>query len=609
MLRGAPGEVRSRVRKVPHTVQGSDVPQANSLAKAREVTRAVRDGATSVERIGEKTHLSTRHADYYLQAARVLDWIAVEGNRWRVTDRGAELLRARPGSPAEASVFAESIRQSRTIQQLAPALLAERSPSVEAIAANIMETVGLAGATALRRAKTLLSWRKQALAPQQRQLVLRDSGARPQTEPAPEGAGTMIEVLRLHNFKNFRDATLQLAPLTVVVGPNASGKSNIRDAFRFLHGISRGYTLAEIIGEKWVEGGVLQWRGIRGGIKEAAYWDKTMFSFEVTFTAPDRGKRRKGIYRIEIDVGALDQPPRLVSERLIIEGRGQFVFDSHPPRNAPSQGDPLHLTIRLRKDQHGFVGPQVRVFSDRPALSQLAEHPDVESEEVRGHVRLALAAFRSMRFLDLSPEAMRMPSIPGQRILGDRGENLSSVLQSIVSAPGRKTELIDWIRELTPLDVSDFRFPADPAGRILVTLIEEDGHETSAYSASDGTLRFLAMIGAFLGPEPARFYFFEELENGLHATRLHLLLQLIERQTERGLCQVVATTHSPQLLGLLGKDSQEGAVVVQRPAGQPDAKVTRLVDLQGSNGKGTKDLSRLLASGWFENVAEFMAEP
>jgi predicted ATPase len=590
-------------------VQGSDVPQANSLAKAREVTRAIRDGATSVERIGEKTRLSTRHADYYLQAARVLDWIATEGNRWRVAERGAELLRTRAGSPAEAAVFAESIRQSRTIQQLAPALLAERSPTVETIAANIMETVGLAGATALRRAKTLLSWRKQALAPQQGQLVLRDSGARGQVEPVPEGAGSLLESLRLRNFKNFRDVVLQLAPLTMVVGPNASGKSNIRDAFRFLHGISRGYTLAEIIGEKWVEGGVLQWRGIRGGIKEAAYWDQTVFSFEVTFTAPDRGKRRRGVYRIEIDVGTVDQPPRLVAERLIIEGRGQFVFDSHPDRNPPTQGDPLHLTVRLRKDQRGFVGPTVRVFSDRPALSQLAEHPEVGSEEVRAHVRLALAAFRSMRFLDLSPEAMRLPSIPGQRILGDRGENLSSVLQSIVAAPGRKAELIDWIRELTPLDVSDFRFPADPAGRILVTLVEEDGHETSAYSASDGTLRFLAMIGAFLGPEPARFYFFEELENGLHSTRLHLLLQLIERQTERGLCQVVATTHSPQLLGLLGKGSQEGAIVVQRPAGHPEANVARLVDLQGSHVKATKDLGRLLSSGWFENVAEFMAEP
>ena len=68
--------------------------------------------------------------------------------------------------------------------------------------------------------------------------------------------------LRLENFKNFKNATLELGPLTVLVGTNASGKSNLRDAFRFLHGIARGYSLAEIIGEKWIEGGVLQWSGM-----------------------------------------------------------------------------------------------------------------------------------------------------------------------------------------------------------------------------------------------------------------------------------------------------------------------------------------------------------
>lgn len=68
----------------------------------------------------------------------------------------------------------------------------------------------------------------------------------------------MLKKLRLERFKNFQEAELTLGPLTVLVGTNASGKSNIRDAFRFLHGISRNYNLAEIFGEKWVEGGILQ---------------------------------------------------------------------------------------------------------------------------------------------------------------------------------------------------------------------------------------------------------------------------------------------------------------------------------------------------------------
>ena len=58
----------------------------------------------------------------------------------------------------------------------------------------------------------------------------------------------MITSIRLVNFKNFANETLHVGPFTIIVGANASGKSNVRDAFRFLHGIGRGYTLAEIIG-------------------------------------------------------------------------------------------------------------------------------------------------------------------------------------------------------------------------------------------------------------------------------------------------------------------------------------------------------------------------
>ena len=61
----------------------------------------------------------------------------------------------------------------------------------------------------------------------------------------------MVTSLRLVDFKNFADETLRVGPFTVIVGANASGKSNIRDAFRFLHGIGRGYSLDEIIGGRF----------------------------------------------------------------------------------------------------------------------------------------------------------------------------------------------------------------------------------------------------------------------------------------------------------------------------------------------------------------------
>ena len=45
----------------------------------------------------------------------------------------------------------------------------------------------------------------------------------------------MITRLQVRNFKSLRDIDLAFGPLSVLVGPNMSGKSNIRDVFRFLY--------------------------------------------------------------------------------------------------------------------------------------------------------------------------------------------------------------------------------------------------------------------------------------------------------------------------------------------------------------------------------------
>ena len=212
-----------------------------------------------------------------------------------------------------------------------------------------------------------------------------------------------------------------------------------------------------------------------------------------------------------------------------------------------------------------------------------------------------------MRFLDLAPDAMRIPSLPGQDVLGDRGENLSSVLQSICESEASKQAILEWIRELTPQDVVDFEFVSDQTGKVLVTLIESNGQKTSAYSASDGTLRFLAMIAAFLGPKPAKFYFIEELENGIHPTRLHLLLQLIEQKVAEGNIQVVATSHSPQLLGFLSEKARKSAALVYRLPGQPDAKIRPILQIpEAERVLKEQDLARLHSSGWLEDAVAFL---
>lgn len=407
----------------------------------------------------------------------------------------------------------------------------------------------------------------------------------------------MICKLKLEQFKNFDSAEFALGPLTLLVGTNASGKSNLRDAFRFLHGVSRGYTLAEIIGEKYIEGGVLQWKGIRGGTREVTYRGQVSFRIEVDLNVlqfPDS-------YSLEVEVESTTKAPRVIRESLYSEGG--LVFDSHEPDDPPAQEGPEYLFVRLpRTTKHG---KRLRFLSNQPVLSQFVSNEGAPSR-IRSQAKRAMDMLGSMRFLDLSPDAMRIPSLPGQTILGDRGENLSSVLQAICSNEKTKKAVLEWIKELTPLDVTDFEFVADQTGKIMVSLIEGDGQKTSAYSASDGTLRFLAMIAALLGPSPAQFYFFEELENGIHPTRLYLLLQLIEQKVSGGAIQMVATSHSPQLLGFLSAEARGNAVLVYRLSDQAGARIKRILDIpEAARLIEKQDFARLHASGWLEDAVAF----
>jgi predicted ATPase len=411
----------------------------------------------------------------------------------------------------------------------------------------------------------------------------------------------MLQDFRLRGFKNFRDAQLILGNLTLLVGTNASGKSNLRDAFRFLHGISRSYTLAEIIGEKWIEGGSQVWKGIRGGTREATYCNQATFLLEVTLSPSAGG----GNYKIEVEVGANGKAPRVTRESLW--GGPTMYFDSHDPGDPPAQEGPQYLFVRLPRDaKNRKHGKRLRFVSSQPVLSQITAH-DEATAKLKSVAKQVMEALGSMRFLDLAPDAMRIPSLPGQDILGDRGENLSSVLQSICESEPTKAAILEWIRELTPLDVTDFEFVPDQTGKILVTLIEAGGQKTSAYSASDGTLRFLAMIAAMLGTKPARFYFFEELENGIHPTRLYLLLQLIEQKVKGGRIQVVATSHSPQLLGFLSENARAHAALVYRLENHPDARILPIMKIpEADRVLREQNLARLLASGWLEDAVAFL---
>ena len=226
----------------------------------------------------------------------------------------------------------------------------------------------------------------------------------------------MIKSIRLVNFKNFADETLRVGPFTIIVGANASGKSNIRDAFRFLNGIGYGYTLAEIIGGKYGPGGQRSWAPIRGAANEIIRFGQEMFSIEVEMEwdhgtpYPEKAQYMIGVSLNKRKSGEFE----IKREKLIVESETFYI--------AHNDGENLRVRGAWNREQE-----EILLESNRTVLRQLIEHLAIGEKvpvkfiSTMGWINYTLS---DMYFPELSPDRMREPSLPGAEMLGDSGENL-----------------------------------------------------------------------------------------------------------------------------------------------------------------------------------------
>ena len=408
----------------------------------------------------------------------------------------------------------------------------------------------------------------------------------------------MITSIRLVNFKNFADETLRVGPFTVIVGANASGKSNIRDAFRFLCGIGTGFTLAEIIGGKSRS----DWEPIRGAANEIIRFGQETFSIEVEMKLDyESARSEKAHYMIE--VGPNQRKPgefQIKKEKLKVGS--ETIFTAH------SDGEELRVRGAWDREQE-----EIFLESNQAVLKQLTIPPiPIESKRQEAFFELLPKIAEvdfilfEMRFLELSPDRMREPSLSGMDMLGDFGENLPTVLKEICADPKRQEILTSWVQELTPMDVQEFEFPRDPSGRIHLRLCEANGRKVSAYSASDGTLRFLALLATLLGKYSEGLHFFEEIDTGIHPARQWLLLELIEKQVAKSKFQIITTTHAPDLLTFVNDSTFENMSVVCRLEDSSDAIIRRVAELPNARElRKSQGLGRLLTEGWIETALAF----
>lgn len=408
----------------------------------------------------------------------------------------------------------------------------------------------------------------------------------------------MLKRIRLKDFKSFVNEEVEVAPLTLLVGANASGKSNFLDALRFLQGLSSGLTLSEVLnGERQSKPGA--WPGIRGRAEEAARMGEDAFTLESVWLAPRLGPSS------EPDTSELLPNMAKLQHRItcgttpypMLEGEALESEDSEVGNlnaTGPCIGDGINVTQPFAGDLNADASRSLIGLLENGRGRYLTPGN-------RDLLTWWSDALRELRFLNIEPSKMRDYGRRGYP-LGDDGRNISGVLADFCAREDERESLIAWLVEFCAPDVESIEFvDVKELGDVMAMFVEGGSKRISARSISDGTLHFLGTLLALRTAEPGSVILIEEIEAGLHPTRIRLLVEYLEMVTREREIQIIATTHSPVLLQWLSDESLRNTIVFGRVPDHEGTIMRRLGDLQYFNEVVERaGIEEMFTTGWLE---------
>ena len=388
----------------------------------------------------------------------------------------------------------------------------------------------------------------------------------------------MLTSLTLRNFKSYEEATLSLAPITFLIGANASGKSNALEAIRLLSWLAKGSRLDDI--ERNIQSGNAIARGQAIDLFGA---EKQYFTLATHIdNAPD------GWTDFEIEIG-------LLSDQLLIIG--ESVSKASKDQELPLykiDGDPNphtdEISVMYNNFKQGKNKPHIPC-SNRQAIFYQLETPSrfqqshTKSQKIIPAVtKVIRETLRNIIFLDPRPAVMRGYAYAKDDDIKEDGSNLSSVLYAVCQqGETQKNKLLNFIRSLPEQDITDIDFIITDRNDVMVRLIESFGnkkHQMDAPLLSDGTLRVLAIAATLLSANPGTFVIIEEIDNGVHPSRAdNLVKQIREIALERKL-RVLITSHNPALLDAVPDSDIGNVLCCYRDPQAGDSRIVRLADLE-----------------------------
>lgn len=412
-----------------------------------------------------------------------------------------------------------------------------------------------------------------------------------------------LKKIQISNFKSYADAVLPLAPVTLLVGANASGKSNALEALQMLSWLAKGRRLDDVF-RAVQESEVI----LRGRVNDLTKNDEEYFHLGCLIDAANWQYLGIGV---EVATDTL----RIRHERIsdgYVEG---WLY------NVPDQKDNHSGSINVTYDnfKRGGNKPSIACTDQQAVFTQLISPArfgahNVKSQKVIPDACNAfIKALESIIFLDPQPQRMREPSFPQDKVFRGDGSNLSSVLHRICASTDGKASVLAFIRELPEQDISNIGFLDYPRGEVLVQLEENFGNIKNWRDAgvlSDGTLRVLSVAAALLSAPEGSTVVIEEIDNGIHPSRAGTLLTAIDKIARERNLSILITSHNPALLDAIPKRALPDVVFCYRDPDDGDSRLVRLADLPNYPELVSRGpLGRLVTQGILDRMAKHPVSP
>jgi predicted ATPase len=364
---------------------------------------------------------------------------------------------------------------------------------------------------------------------------------------------------RFVNFKGFADATLDLrTPVTILIGRNGAGKSNVVEALELVSALLHGDS-TDGVGEPSARPRI----PIRGGLKQCVRRGATGFEIHVAVQDDLR-------YCLKMEeretLGARGRS-RLTTFETLSYGQTTIATDVN---------DIGRRTVQL--DGKSLMGIDDRSWFAAGSNVLANAGPDCAAA-----AQSVAKSAGQVSVVQPDPTAMRAFVPLDDAMLHRNADNLASCLYALETGTQRQRaahrQIVQVLRTV-PEEPIGALAAVDVEGRLVsFRVVYDNGEWALANVLSDGTLHLLGVAAALETMPEDSVVVFEEVDRGLHPSKVHELLAFCTAVARERHLRVLITTHNPATLDALTQEQRQGVVVCHWDAAAKASLLTPLHEL------------------------------